>query len=89
MEAGGFPAGRKEVSSKLQDDVVQALKEVFDSYAKYVRVRAERRCVVDKESETPFTPVDAELSRHVETLCRLGEAIVGLSSGFSPPAFGR
>jgi GTP cyclohydrolase I len=79
MKAEGFPARRKEVLPKLRNDVVQALKEVFDSYARYVRVRAEKRCVVDEESKTPFTAVDTELSTHVETLRRLGETIADLA----------
>ncbi|RPF49547.1 hypothetical protein EDD75_0364 [Thermodesulfitimonas autotrophica] len=63
----------------MQNDIVKSLKEVFDAYAKYVRSRAEKRCVSDEESKSPFIGADTELSMHVETLRRLGETIINLS----------
>ncbi|ACX51885.1 hypothetical protein Adeg_0739 [Ammonifex degensii KC4] len=63
----------------MRDDVLRVLKEVFEAYARYVCSRAERRCVHDPESGSPFAAVDAELSTHVETLRRLGETIVNMA----------
>lgn len=68
----------------MRDHIAKTLKEVFDAYAKYVCSRAEKRCVSDEESKSPFVAVDTQLSTHVETLRRLGETIISLSSSFPP-----
>jgi hypothetical protein len=74
----GF-SDREEKQKEYRNHVAATLKDVFDTYANYVRSRAEERCRGEGDA-SPFAAVDTALSSHVETLCRLGKTIVDLAS---------
>jgi hypothetical protein len=70
------------MQKEYRNHVAATLKDVFDAYANYVRSRTEERCHGEGNA-SPYTAVDTALSSHVETLCRLGKAIVDLAGGES------